>query len=390
MRLSRPAAAIAALTACLAGAAPVRAVPPAGPVPAARSVTSQGHRSVGSLPPGTPVRVEPLADGLRPDGAGRAWVLDHVSTSWNGHRTVVSGTLALPRGSAPPGGWPVVSFGHGLSGLADGCAPSVTGPSAWERVVRETLVRAGFAIAVTDYQGVGTPGPGIVGTGTTDARTMADIVRAARRTAPVSRDWESLGYSIGAQASLFAGSSIGSYAPELRHVGSIAMAPPTQWTGWMSGLRASGPSTTPVPAAVVYLSDVLARVHPDRYRVEDWFTARGMAFADRAQSVCIDRMAEDLAGVTFRDLVKDPEAFTGKLVEMVAELEVPVRRFPRPVYIAHGTDDVLPVALSELTARQLAAAGTDVTFVPVPGADHITLLPRVAPDVLAWTLFSST
>jgi hypothetical protein len=34
--------------------------------------------------------------------------------------------------------------------------------------------------------------------------------------------------------------------------------------------------------------------------------------------------------------------------------------------------------LSEITAGQLAAAGSDATYTPVPGAGHLILLPEVA------------
>ena len=36
----------------------------------------------------------------------------------------VSGTVAVPKGKAPKGGWPVVSWAHGTIGIADACAPS--------------------------------------------------------------------------------------------------------------------------------------------------------------------------------------------------------------------------------------------------------------------------
>ncbi|MDQ1294695.1 MAG: Alpha/beta fold hydrolase [Actinomycetota bacterium] len=390
MRTSRPAAGLVALAVCLTAAAPLHAAPSgpgsSGPGSSAgRQVVAPRHRTVASLSPGTPVRVVPLSEGLRLAGAGPAWLMHYISTAKDGHRMIVTGTLTLPEGGAPAEGWPVVSFGHGLSGLADACAPSSTGPSPWERIVQETLLGSGFAIAVTDYQGVGGPGPGVVGEGVTDARAMADIVRAARRTAPVSRTWEALGYSLGGQAALFAGSFVHSYAPELRHVGSIAMAPPTHWGQWLSALGAADPSTIPVPAAVIYLSDLLERKYPGGYRAEDWLTPEGLAFEDRAQNMCIDALTEELTGITFQKIAKDPAAFAQKLSGMTTDMEIPVNRYPRPVHIVHGNDDVLPVALSRLTAEQLAAAGTEVTFTPVPGADHLTLLPRIAPQVLNWT-----
>jgi hypothetical protein len=39
---------------------------------------------------------------------------------------------------------------------------------------------------------------------------------------------------------------------------------------------------------------------------------------------------------------------------------------------------------SEIAAGQLAAAGTDVVYAPVPGADHFTVLAAVARATVAW------
>jgi hypothetical protein len=51
----------------------------------------------------------------------------------------------------------------------------------------------------------------------------------------------------------------------------------------------------------------------------------------------------------------------------------------------HGDADALPAVLTEITAGQLAGAGSDVQYRLVPGADHFTLLPMVASDVVGWT-----
>jgi hypothetical protein len=147
--------------------------------------------------PGTVVRAEHLPAALRLDGAGRAWKIWYVSTSWRGGPAVVSGTLTLPPGPAPRGGWPVVSFGHGFGGTADACAASRTEPSPWERAVQEALLEAGYAVVVADYEGIGTPAESPVVDGRAETYGMIDAVRAARWLAPASRSWAAVGYSLG-------------------------------------------------------------------------------------------------------------------------------------------------------------------------------------------------
>jgi hypothetical protein len=103
----------------------------AGPAHAAET----GHPRAGRL-----VSAAPLAADIRLAGASRAWHVAYRSTSWNGGLTVTTGTVTVPRGRPPSGGWPVVSFGHGFGGTADACAPSHTGPSPWERALQEALL----------------------------------------------------------------------------------------------------------------------------------------------------------------------------------------------------------------------------------------------------------
>jgi Secretory lipase len=82
--------------------------------------------------------------------------------------------------------------------------------------VHETLLAAGYAIVVTDYDGIGTPGESSVVDGPSQAYAMIDIVRAARTLAPLSRQWAGVGDSLGGYTALFA-----AYAPEPRHVGTV-------------------------------------------------------------------------------------------------------------------------------------------------------------------------
>src|SRR5438105_2778182 len=81
------------------------------------------------VPVGTLLSATGLPTGLWIPGTRRAWKLAYVSTDAFGHRSRVTGTVFVPRGTPPEGGWPVVSWAHGTSGLADGCAPSRVGPA---------------------------------------------------------------------------------------------------------------------------------------------------------------------------------------------------------------------------------------------------------------------
>src|SRR3954470_15247624 len=90
----------------------------------------------------------------------------------------VTGLIAVPSTPPPSGGYPVISWAHGTTGIADTCAPSIT-PDDYGDIANQ-LLDAGYVVVGTDYEGLGTPGrhPYIVGE--SEARSTLDIVRAAR------------------------------------------------------------------------------------------------------------------------------------------------------------------------------------------------------------------
>src|SRR5689334_11948794 len=108
----RPRRTLAALA--LACAATL-AVPHADPATAASTATST---TTSSLPvPGTVVRSEALPRRLWiPRSTSRAWRLTYVTRDSHGARALSTGTVFVPFGTPPKGGWPVVSWAHGISG----------------------------------------------------------------------------------------------------------------------------------------------------------------------------------------------------------------------------------------------------------------------------------
>lgn len=125
--------------------------------------------------------------------------------------------------------------------------------------------------------------------------------------------------------------------------------------------------------------------HPGEFRPADWFTPEGLRLVDLARHECVGQLAVDAAADTNGQVFRDPAAAAAEFARLLAGQDVPVGRYREPVRLAHGTADQIPAAASALTARQLAAAGTDVVYTPIAGADHFTLLLAIAGQVLGWT-----
>ena len=98
------------------------------------------------------------------------------------------------------------------------------------------LLESGYAIAATDYPGLGTPGPHPYLVGESEARGVIDLVRAARSFPGLEQSsrFAVWGHSQGGQAALFTGMIAKSYAPELHLVGVAAAAPATDLTALMT------------------------------------------------------------------------------------------------------------------------------------------------------------
>ena len=89
------------------------------------------------------------------------------------------------------------------------------------------FMRAGYAVVVPDYEGLGTRGthPYLVGEAT--AHATLDAVRATRRfgAADASERFIVWGVGQGGHAALFTGQEADAYAPELELAGVAAGAP---------------------------------------------------------------------------------------------------------------------------------------------------------------------
>ena len=177
------------------------------------------------------------AGGVVPlESAASTKLVLYSSRTINGKKIAVSGSVSVPKGKAPKGGWPVISYGHGTTGIADKCAPSrnrAGGPAesyiSYTDDILNSWLDAGYAIARTDYEGLGTPGIHPFLVGKSSGRGILDIVRAAHRLNPrISKRFVITGHSQGGHAALFAADQASTWTPDLKLRGTVAYAPASQ------------------------------------------------------------------------------------------------------------------------------------------------------------------
>ena len=352
----------------------------------ARSTDAAASYGPNYFGPGKVLFSEPLPATLWLPATGRAYRVHYLSTGHFGLPAIVSGAVFIPEGATPAGGWPMVSWAHGTVGVADVCAPSTAGRSVRDVTYLTAWLKAGYAIVATDYRGLGTIGRHPYIDGMSAARDVVDMVRAARRVdSALSKTWFAVGQSQGAHAALFVSSIATKYAPELDFRGSIATAPITQWRMTVTETDALNPVLPANPFAIDLLAGLEA-VHPFTFKAADSLTDAGREIYDAALSTeCFTATATRVVGLLNADVYTIDAARQEQLIELLEQEDIPIKAYDRPVYIAQGTADrvVYPLA-TDLTAAQLAAAGTDVMFKFYPGADHNGVLAAALPDLLAF------
>src|ERR1700704_4272979 len=137
---------------------------------------------------GALISAQPLNTAAALPSAARNFLVLYNSRSPDDSDVVVSGTVSIPAGNPPAGGWPLITWTHGTTGLAPQCAPSsdtVDGPEhtylSATQAMLDAFVRHGYVVVATDYQGFGAAGVQAYLVGMGKARSAIDIMRAARK-----------------------------------------------------------------------------------------------------------------------------------------------------------------------------------------------------------------
>lgn len=385
----RWAATVLAVAAGVAVAAPASAVPAPPPEPAPIWSGLDVRDYSGPVPsrPGTLVRAVPLDPRLRLPGAASATRVLYSTVDGLGRPAVSTGSITLPPGSPPPGGWPVLAWAHGTVGMGDDCAPSAQRPSADDISYLGHWLRRGYAIVATDYVGMGTPGPLYYLDGVAAAHSVVDSVVAAERSdLPLARRWAVLGHSQGAGAALNAARYAQTFSAGsgLDYRGGLATGVPANLE---SVIQTLGPQFPPVVlpralnAYILYILAGLRSARPD-LRVDDLLTTSGRRLVDLADVACGKQLRPVTEGLDLRTVFARPLASIPDVYGVLRRyLGTPDSGYTRPVFIGQGLVDVNVPAPSALSlAAQMTANRQPLELHVYPAADHPGVLSAVLPD----------
>ena len=323
-----------------------------------------------------------IIDTEQLDVAGTGLRLLYHSTSATGDDVAVSGFVLLPEGEPPEGGWPLVAWAHGTTGLGDSCAPS---HNAETDQLAIALTSFGFAVVATDYEGLGTPGVHPYVVGPSQAHSVLDSVRAVRNLdLPVTDRWLAFGHSQGGHAAMFTAQLQPSYAPELELIGTIAGAPPSQIETLNDSLIGSD-----FQGYLVMTASGLAAAY-DNLDLADVFTPEAIDLLDVVETGCTAEIFDVFNPLDYATVsaVADPFQLED-WSEAIAIQETSLLPTTAPLLIIHGGDDEqIPVETSATLFERLCGLDGQAETVRIvyPGQSHAGVLTNfvAVPDILAF------
>jgi hypothetical protein len=338
--------------------------------------------------PGDVVSAQPTTVYLLPgkllEVPVNAWHMLYNSTSATGSVNTVSGTLLVPKSGYPLGTRPIIGYAVGTHGLGDQCAPSVSmsqGREAELALVSLFLLK-GFAVAMTDYEGLGTPGQHTYMAGVSQGQAVLDSIRAASRVsgsglssrAPVGV----MGYSQGGASAAWAAQLQPTYAPELRLRGVAAGGVPADLRAVAAHLDGTADFGLAAAAGVG-----LDAAYPE-LDLEADLNDRGRALLADAADDCVGDLSK-LAGLRFSDLSPIDLMNQPKWLARLAQnrLGAVAPRVPMFLYHAKG-DQIIPLAVGSTLRSEYCRAGVNARWTALPAPDHVTGAIEGGPLAIEW------
>jgi hypothetical protein len=307
-----------------------------------------------------------LPDDLVLTRSSGGWHFEYETDGPQGQTASSLGTLYLPQGEAPEGGWPVLVYGHGTQGLGDRNV-SWTGwvgeDNSGDQYLAEWL-NAGFAVAAPEYVGLGTDGVHPYLNTHSEGAAMIDIVRASRALSDqLSTTWVTNGYSQGGHASIAAAGMAAEYAPELHLAAATAGGVPAGIADEMATIAPGVPLSQ--PDLQTYVSYVLAgfrAARPD-FPLDDYLSDKGREIVDLAEEADYFEMSDAVAGLPVGDMVTRPLASGDFLAALREHLAVPDRGWDAPVFIYQQQFDLVsPAPFTDRLVNSARGNGMDVTY----------------------------
>jgi alpha-beta hydrolase superfamily lysophospholipase len=358
---------------------------------------------------GSLISMQPIS---APKGA-RAWRIMYRSSTGAGKHVPVSGLIIAPARKAPRGGRNVLAWAHGTTGLTKQCAPSGVLNPARNLVnyfsgqsqdgidvgvpALTKFLAAGYVIAATDYQGLGTAGPHQYVVGGTLARNVLDSVKAAAnlKDAHAGPRTVILGWSEGGGASLWSGQDV-RYGRPVKLLGTAALAPSSDLYNQFRGAVAPGPTNATAPsheAALKIAAIVGLHVAYPSLSLQQMLLPAGVTASKGLANQCIEHFADTLLQTSVDNgWGLDPSTHLFQLrtppqswLDVLKQNTPGYGKASAPILVMQGTADTVinPNATAQYVAR-VCAFHQRVQYTTYLNQTHQTIPSAAQSQYLRW------
>jgi pimeloyl-ACP methyl ester carboxylesterase len=354
--------------------------------------------NLATLAPGTLIKAELETMGFFTNiSFSSAYRIMYRSTGQLGGAVAVTGMVFVPQGTAPSGGWPIVTWDHGTTGVGPSCTPSMYGDmydnSNWHGYSDEIefLLTLGYVVVAPDYEGLGPPPPNGTEHTYLQANALAqvtiDSVRAVSQVASsTSTRWASVGHSEGGMASVATGElAATTYGQGLTYVGAVALAP-------VQHLYAqSYPVDTSAQGApyYAYMAVGMRAINPSfdytKFLGPLW-TGTTTPNMSQAQQDCFTQwFRTDNKGVTFttQNLLNPNGPSDPTVQKYFANSNIGLRKSAGPILVSQGTNDSLYSTYPQFMQDE-CTTGNVVHGITYQNVTHIGVVSKSQYDVQTW------
>ncbi|MFN8226814.1 MAG: alpha/beta hydrolase-fold protein [Mycobacterium sp.] len=332
------------------------------------------------------VAAAPLPDldpALRDAAAWSSGMTYRSRSGIDDDNTHVTGSVFVPRGNAPAGGFPVVALAPRSVGTTPECAASLSPDLLGNSAAARALLDAGYVVFVPDYQGLGQTGdkagyhPYL--DSTTAGYVLIDGVRATKALVPVptSNSWAALGSVEGGQAAWAANELVEDYGSGLDLIATASLSPAADFEG-LADAAAAGALTA--EQKLMYVRFLAALKNEHRYDLELDDYRRGVAQQNwDALLACRGADALALAAqIPPQDLQPVDAPALDRLRGYLQKTTLPQGPTSAPMYVIYGgRDPATPAAWTDRALTRACQMGDSIQMSFRPDAGGVESLAAV-------------
>src|SRR3984957_180907 len=330
---------------------------------------------------GSLIRSEVAQEYSLPPGVTATRILYYTRTP-AGVDAVSSGVVLVPYGTPPPGGWPLIAWSHGTSGVAHSCAPSLMRSLFynWEGLFEYVML--GFAVVATDYAGLGTDGRhAYVDMLSNGADVIYSVPAARSAVSNLSSKWVIVGHSQGGLSSL----GVAELEEEIKDpnfLGTVALAGASDLQASIQAvLKARSPVLNGLIAFWVY---GVKTVYPE-LNLNDVLTNRALSIYDASVESGCSAASGAFAAIPTDEILQPDWSNNRYIKQFLARDRPGAQSVFGPLLLVGGGDDPLfTESAGRKIFQRLCAAGAQIQHKIYPGLSHDPVVYGSFKDQMDW------